>query len=103
MRWQNQMGLALAAAAEVSKKHGDSELGLTLSALKAGLLHRGRTSMVGMGAGAVNPPRVVLCGAADYSYRMGHFKQRCDVAGYRAAQSLPGYEILLREEGRSSP
>jgi hypothetical protein len=100
-RWQKPMGTALTTAAQVSAEYGGSELGLTPSASKIGLFHRGPTSMVGVGG--VSTPRVVLCGAEDYSYRMGNFKQPCHVAGYRSVQSLPGYEILVREEGRRSP
>ena len=99
LRWQRPMRVAVTTAAQLSASHGDSELGLTLTALKAGLLHRGRTTMVG--AKKVNPPRVVLCGTANDSYRTGDFTWPCKVVGYRVAQSLAGYEILVREEGKS--
>jgi hypothetical protein len=99
-RWQDPMAAALATAAEVSGRRGDGQLGFTPSASKIGLLHDGPTAMVGVGGAAT--PAVVLCAGEDYSYRLGNFKQPCRVDGYRSAQSLPGYEILLREErGRS--
>jgi hypothetical protein len=89
------MRKALLAVTEVAGALGTDHIGLTPSALKYGLLFRGRTTM--QTSESVNPD-VILCATKNTSYRITETDYSCTTPGYRSVRELIGCQILVRTD-----
>ena len=89
---------ALAAATTVASQAGETELGLTESAFKAGMLFNGRTSSVE----GNHRPGVILCNTRSASYRKPEYAIRCELPGYDARVDGDGFRVLVRRASGSS-
>jgi hypothetical protein len=94
-RWQEPMRQALVAVTEVAASMGTDRIALTPSALKYGLLFRGRTTM--QTTDRPNPD-VILCATKNTSYRVTETNFSCATPGYRTLRQFVGCEILVRSD-----
>jgi hypothetical protein len=97
-RMQEPNAVALAAATTVASQVGETELGLSESAFKAGMLFNGRTSSVEGG----HRPAVILCNTHSASYRKAEYAIRCELPGYDARVDGDGFRVLVRRASGSS-
>jgi hypothetical protein len=96
-RWQVPAHRALVRAESWAEKLGVQEIGITQSAFKIGLLHRGPVVWSG-----VTKPDLVLCNGSQSSYRLGDIRASCQLGGYAPVEpSADGYTILRRTLDRS--
>jgi hypothetical protein len=97
-RWQVPAHRALVRAESWAEKLGVREIGITQSAFKIGLLHRGPIVWSG-----VTKPDLVLCNGSQSSYRMGDIRASCELRGYAPVEpSADGYYVLKQTLDRSA-
>jgi hypothetical protein len=92
-RWQQPKAAALASAIDETRRLGATNLGLTIGAVKAGMLFPGPTTMLWDD----ETPRtaVVLCGTEAFSYRNPDETLPCKVPGYADRVVAPGFHLFV--------
>jgi hypothetical protein len=94
-RFQQPMGAVRDIAGAAGDAHGDRTLGMTVNAMKVGVLHNGPSTLFDP---VTNRTAVVLCSEVSASHRAPAAEPRCQFPGYHAIEARQGYFALVRDD-----